>query len=200
MAAKVVASDSLNLAAGQLMQFLGGRGYMENNLASQILRDARLYSVGEGPNEALTTQIGRKARLTQAVDGYLRADPAGAEPARLLAESLGEISERWLNDPGPFADRSSALLWTDAVIGQVASDALLLAAVREANGQSPVEGRLQAIDWAQARLSRSLRRVREGEAEERLHPHCLRRRRDSRALRGLDRRRRANPPRRGELP
>ena len=170
MAAKVVASDSLNLAAGQLMQFLGGRGYMENNLASQILRDARLYSVGEGPNEALTTQIGRKARLTQAVDGYLRADPAGAEPARLLAESLGEISDRCLNGPGPFADRSSALLWTDAVIGQVASDALMLAAVRETHGQSTVEGRLRAIDWAQVRLSRSLRRAREGEADERFIP------------------------------
>ena len=72
MAAKVFGSDSLNAAAGQLMQFLGGRGYMENNLAAQILRDARLYSVGEGPNEALTTQLGRKARLTDAIDRYLR--------------------------------------------------------------------------------------------------------------------------------
>ena len=89
MAAKVIGSDSLNWAAGQLMQLLGGRGYMENNLAAQILRDARLYSVGEGPNEALTTQVGRKARLTDAIDGYLRASAAGAEPADMLATASG---------------------------------------------------------------------------------------------------------------
>jgi alkylation response protein AidB-like acyl-CoA dehydrogenase len=168
MAAKVAGSDSLNLAAAQLMQFLGGRGYMENNLASQILRDARLYSVGEGPNEALTTQIGRKARLTSALDGYLRADPAGAEPADLLATAVREVSDRCLNRPGPFADRSSALLWTDAMIGQVASDALLLAAAREAQRLNPTDRGLRAVDWAGIRLSRSLRRAREGDPEERL--------------------------------
>jgi alkylation response protein AidB-like acyl-CoA dehydrogenase len=168
MAAKVAGSDSLNLAAAQLMQFLGGRGYMENNLASQILRDARLYSVGEGPNEALTTQIGRKARLTGALDGYLRADPAGAEPADLLAAAVGEVSDRCLNRPGPFADRSSASLWTDAMIGQVATDALLLAAAREALRLSPSDRGLRAVDWALVRLSRSLLRAREGDPEERL--------------------------------
>ena len=108
MAAKVIGSDSLNWAAGQLMQFLGGRGYMENNLASQILRDARLYSVGEGPNEPLTIQVGRKARLTDSIDSYLRADPAGAEPAELLASAVREVSDRCLNRPGPFADRLGA--------------------------------------------------------------------------------------------
>ena len=106
MAAKVVGSDSLNWAAGQLMQFLGGRGYMENNLASQILRDARLYSVGEGPNEPLTMQVGRKARLTDAIDEYLRADPAGAGAADLLAAAVREVSDRCVNQPGPFGDRS----------------------------------------------------------------------------------------------
>ena len=102
MAAKVIASDSLNWAAPQLMQLLGGRGYMENNLAPQILRDARLYSVGEGPNEVLTTQVGRKARLTDTIDAYLRASPTGAGPADLLAASIGEIADRCLNRPGRF--------------------------------------------------------------------------------------------------
>ena len=90
MAAKVFGSDSLNAAAGQLMQFLGGRGYMENNLAAQLLRDARLYSVGEGPNEALTTQLGRKTRLTDAIERYLRATAAGCRPADMLAMASGE--------------------------------------------------------------------------------------------------------------
>ncbi len=141
MAAKVVGSDSLNWAAGQLMQFLGGRGYMENNLAPQILRDARLYSVGEGPNEPLTTQVGRKARLTDAIGAYLRADPGRHRAGRPAGRCrLREIADRCLNRPGPFADRSSAQLWADALIGQVASDALLLAAAREAHRRSPSDG------------------------------------------------------------
>ncbi len=170
MAAKVVGSDSLNWAAAQFMQFLGGRGYMENNLASQILRDARLYSVGEGPNEALSTQVGRKARLTDSIDSYLRANPAGAEPAQLLATAVREVSDRCVNRPGPFADRSSALLWSDAMIGQIASDALLFAAVREAQCLDPSDRRSRAVEWAEIRLARSVRRALEGDPEERLIP------------------------------
>ncbi len=64
------------------MQLLGGRGYMENNLAPQILRDARVFSVGEGPNEPLTIQVGRKARHTDAIGSYLDADRDGAEVER----------------------------------------------------------------------------------------------------------------------
>ena len=168
MAAKVFGSDSLNAAAGQLMQFLGGRGYMENNLAAQLLRDARLYSVGEGPNEALTTQLGRKTRLTDAIDRYLRASAADCRPADMLAMASGEALERCLNSPGAFADRASALLWTDALVGQLACDALLLAAVCEAQNICPSDRRLRAIDWAELRLAQSLRRAREGDHEERL--------------------------------
>ena len=147
------------------MQFLGGRGYMENNLASQILRDARLYSVGEGPNEPLTTQVGRKARLTDAIDAYLRDDPAGCEPANLLSASVSEVADRCLNRPGPFADRSSAQLWADALIGQTASDSLLLAATREANRLGPSDRLLRAVDWVEIRLARTLRRAREGDSQ-----------------------------------
>ena len=170
MAAKVAGSDSLNWAASQLMQFLGGRGYMENNLASQILRDARLYSVGEGPNEALNTQVGRKARLTDSIDSYLRADPAGAGPAERLATAVREVSDRCVNRPEPFADRSSALLWADAMLGRIATDALLLAAVREVQCLCPSDRRVRALDWAEIRLAQSLGRAREGNPEERLIP------------------------------
>jgi hypothetical protein len=170
MAAKVIGSDSLNWAAGQLVQSLGGRGYMENNLAPQILRDARLYSVGEGPNEPLTIQVGRKARLTDAIDGYLRADPAGALLADQLATSTLEIADRCVNRPGPFADRASAQLWTDALIGQLAVDMLVLAAVRSAQSRHPPGRLLPALEWAGSRLAQSLERAREGGPKERLMP------------------------------
>jgi HAMP domain-containing protein len=170
MAAKVFGSDSLNWAAGQLMQSLGGRGYMENNLAPQILRDARLYSVGEGPNEPLTIQVGRKARLTGAIDGYLCHHSAGAELAGLLALSAREITDRCLNRGGPFADRSSAQLWADTLIGRVAIDTLLLAAMREARIQRPSDRLERAVAWAEIRQARGLQLAREGCPEEQLIP------------------------------
>ncbi|MGV2437347.1 MAG UNVERIFIED_CONTAM: hypothetical protein LVT10_22630 [Anaerolineae bacterium] len=39
-------------AVDTLVQFLGGRGYIETNEASQMLRDIRILRVFEGPTEA----------------------------------------------------------------------------------------------------------------------------------------------------
>src|SRR5262249_21885211 len=88
MAAKVLGSDALNWAAGQLMQLLGGRGYMGNKIAPQMLRDARVLSVGEGPNEPLTIQVGRKARHTGAISSYLSEDLDGASVNAMLAAAV----------------------------------------------------------------------------------------------------------------
>jgi hypothetical protein len=148
------------------MQSLGGRGYMENNVAPQILRDARVYSVGEGPNEPLTIQVGRKTRLTGAIDGYLRADSASVELADSLAASAREITDRCLNRRGPFADRSSAQLWADTLIGRVAIDTMLLAATRGARDRRYPDHLQRAIAWAEIRLARGLQLAREGCPEE----------------------------------
>jgi alkylation response protein AidB-like acyl-CoA dehydrogenase len=170
MAAKVIASGGLNWAAGQLMQFLGGRGYMENNLAPQILRDARLWSVGEGPSELLTIQVGRKARLTAALTGYLRDDPSGTSLADLIAGSVRPITERCVRSQGPFEDHSSAQLWADALFGQAVAQALLLAAVRQAHHTAPSDRLARAADWAEFQLTRTLKRAWEGDSLERLIP------------------------------
>jgi alkylation response protein AidB-like acyl-CoA dehydrogenase len=170
MVAKVIGSDGLNWAASALMQYLGGRGYMENNLAPQILRDARVYSVGEGPSEPLTIQVGRKARLTDVIDQYLRAGAGGVELADCCKTVAGEVADRCLNRPGPFADRSSAQVWVDAQMGKVIADALLVAALREfARGDAP-ERIERANLWAEMRLARSIQAAREGSPNERLMP------------------------------
>ena len=166
MAAKVIGSDALNWAAGRLMQFLGGRGYMENNLAPQILRDARLLSIGEGPNEPLTTQVGRMTRHTNTIAAYLGSDPAAAE----LAAALPEVAGRCLSGSGPFADRSSAQLWADALIGRVACEALLLAATREAHRARSDDRLARALVWAEGRFAAALRRARDGRPEDRVIP------------------------------
>jgi alkylation response protein AidB-like acyl-CoA dehydrogenase len=169
MAAKVIGSEGLNRGADRLMQFLGGRGYMENNLAPQILRDARLWSIGEGPNEPLTTQVGRKARHTRAIGEYLAANPHGAELAGVLADVVPEIVDR-LHATGPFPDHSTAQVWADTLIGRFVSEALLLAATRAAHHRSPSDRLERALRWNEARFARALRRARDGRPEDSLIP------------------------------
>ena len=82
MVAKVAGTAFSNDTASDLMQLLGGRGYMENNLAPQLLRDARPLSIGEGPNEALTMHIGRSEVQTHRVSQYLRRTFGGAAACR----------------------------------------------------------------------------------------------------------------------
>ncbi len=53
----------------------------------------------------------------------------------MLAAALPEIADRCLAQPGPFADRATAQLWAEALIGQVTCDAL--APGRDPRGAPP---------------------------------------------------------------
>ncbi len=55
---KLLGSEFVWQAADDLVQLLGGRGYMEPNLAPQILRDSRLFRIFEGPSETLASFLG----------------------------------------------------------------------------------------------------------------------------------------------
>jgi acyl-CoA synthetase (AMP-forming)/AMP-acid ligase II/alkylation response protein AidB-like acyl-CoA dehydrogenase len=171
MAAKVIGSEGLNWAAAQLMQLLGGRGYMENNLAPQILRDARVLSVGEGPNEPLTTQVGRKARHTGAISSYLMTDRDGSDVDAVLAAAIHEITDRCVSGFGPFGDRSKNQLWAEWLIGGVTCEALLLAAIRAAHRRAPIAHLRRALDWSELRFARTLQRARDGRPEDQLMPN-----------------------------
>ncbi|MBQ5962539.1 AMP-binding protein [Massilia sp. ZL223] len=89
MACKCVASELLWEAADRLMQLLGGRGYLEPNLAPQLLRDARVMRILEGPTEALYAHL---AAAEQACLGFvdeMLGAPAFAEPVRAALRVAG---------------------------------------------------------------------------------------------------------------
>lgn len=143
MAAKVAGSDGAIDAANDLMQALGGRGYMENNVAPQLLRDARLMSIGEGPNETLTGYVGRTAGQTDTLTRLL-ADRWGAPGvAAQLADAAAAVTTRCQGPDAPFADRAAALSWAHAVAGHAATEAMLVAA-RGADATDPDRRRLDA--------------------------------------------------------
>ncbi|WP_269745092.1 AMP-binding protein [Methyloversatilis thermotolerans] len=60
-AAKILAPELYWQAIDHLLQCLGGRGYIEPNLAPQMMRDARVLRVFEGPTETLAAWLGARA-------------------------------------------------------------------------------------------------------------------------------------------
>lgn len=67
-ACKMSGPEYFGEAADQLVQLLGGRGYIENNIAPQLMRDARILRIFEGPTETLSMYFG--ARVNKSPEDY----------------------------------------------------------------------------------------------------------------------------------
>ena len=100
--AKIVASDSLWEAADDLVEMLGGRGYMENNIAPQIMRDCRMLRIGEGANELMTLSVGRRVYHSEALHQFLRTGLGCPEMSDRLKEASQQIQSRCLSASSPF--------------------------------------------------------------------------------------------------
>jgi alkylation response protein AidB-like acyl-CoA dehydrogenase/acyl carrier protein len=144
VACKTSAPEFFWKGVDNLVQLLGGRGYVESNLVPQMFRDARLFRIFEGPTETLNMHLGSSV-------------VHGSEPLfRFLSETLGmpqitdklrsagaEIKERCLSTSSAFADTSSALRWAYILTGELATYGILLAILKYRN--SPKLER--AIAW-----------------------------------------------------
>ena len=130
MAVKISASEAAVWAAGELMQLLGGRGYMENNVAPQLLRDARVLTVGEGPNETLGVSLGRSASQTDTIHRFLTELMGVPELARRLRDDVNQVAVQCTTGANAATGRSAAVSWACSLAGKVTCDALLLAAVQ----------------------------------------------------------------------
>ncbi len=141
MALKISTSEAAVWATGELVQMLGGRGYMENNIAPQLLRDTRALTIGEGPTETLSLSIGRAAIQTDAIGRFLHDSLNSPDLARQFKDDAHRINELCATGPDSHPNRSTAVSWACWLVGKVACDALLLAAVQAAAGRG-LDGRL----------------------------------------------------------
>jgi alkylation response protein AidB-like acyl-CoA dehydrogenase len=148
MVAKIVASDFLWKAADDLVEMLGGRGYMENNPAPQILRDCRMLRIGEGANELMTLSIGRRVLYSERFHQFLQVDLGVPEVSARVKEAAERIQHRCLSPDAPFVDRSSAVAWAHNLTGQVAIRGVLLAAAQSQAERAPHESMRRAVEWA----------------------------------------------------
>jgi len=165
-ALKTASAELLWQAADQCVQLLGGRGYVETNPAAQILRDARIFRIFEGPTEALHQFVGSSVlhgggELT----AFLRSLPEGERTAARLVEVSGELKER-VAARLDSAGRVAALRWTHHLAGELATSALLLAALAEAARRSPSPALQRATQWALLRFEEQTRRALTGSPEE----------------------------------
>ena len=161
VACKTAGPELLWKAADNLVQLLGGRGYIETNIAAQILRDARVFRIFEGPTETLNMFLGsrvlhRSAELHQFLCNGLGA-PAVSDSLRDAAE---RIQARWWSEPtAPSSDGPSALRWASMLIGEVATSAILLAAVQGAVKRTPSNQLRRAVEWARSQFDQTLERA-----------------------------------------
>ncbi|MEM9923111.1 MAG: AMP-binding protein [Cyanobacteria bacterium P01_D01_bin.50] len=147
---KVAGAEFFWKATDRLIQMLGGRGYVEPNIAPQLLRDARVCRIFEGPTETLNMFLGSRVinkseELHKFLCEALKA-PAISQSLRTAAE---QIQERCLGNQSPFQDRAASVRWASALAGEVATYAIFWAILQQANEYSGSERLRRAIEWAQ---------------------------------------------------
>jgi acyl-CoA synthetase (AMP-forming)/AMP-acid ligase II/alkylation response protein AidB-like acyl-CoA dehydrogenase/acyl carrier protein len=153
LACKTSTTELLGQAADWLVQMLGGRGYIESNGAPQILRDARVLRILEGPTETLYSHLGASLahKHSPAVD-FLGAALARPELALELGDTVARLQAAVAQRAGLFASGAQAAQWLDYRIGELAAQAFLLAAAENA-------GDATAAAWARQRFDSAVRAI-----------------------------------------
>lgn len=156
VACKTSGPELLWQAADSLIQLLGGRGYIETNIAPQILRDARVFRIFEGPTETLNMFLGSRV-LHQSSDlhQFLCNELGAATVSDSLKDAAAQIQARW-ESATSFSDRPSALRFAQMLIGEVATFAILLAAVQGAFNRTSSESLRRAVTWAKQQFDQTL--------------------------------------------
>ncbi|WP_424102088.1 AMP-binding protein [Moorena producens] len=146
-------------AADNLIQLLGGRGYIETNIAPQICRDARVFRIFEGPTETLNMFLGsRVIRKPEELYQFLSKTLEVPEVAERLKNATAEISDR-LRNKSRFWEEHTALRWAYVCTGELATWAILLAAVKRNLKQLSSESLQIAATWAELQFEQKLQLV-----------------------------------------
>jgi acyl carrier protein len=154
IACKTTGSELLGAAADSLVQMLGGRGYIESNGAPQILRDARVLRILEGPTETLYSHLGASVgQKNCASASFIGAALGRPELAADLTQTVARIKAAAARREGLFGSAAALAQWLDFRIGELAANAFLLAASETRQASAPQDSAAHAIAWARARYS-----------------------------------------------
>lgn len=163
---KVAGAEFFWQATDSLIQLLGGRGYLENNIAPLLLRDARVCRIFEGPTETLNMYLGsRTLNQNEELQQFLTQELNAPKIANQLQEVAEGIKERHLGGL-IFSNRTTSMNWAAALAGEVATFGIILAVLDEALNYSD-SGRLQrAREWAKLNFEQKCQTALSGSAIE----------------------------------
>ena len=173
-ACKISAPELFWQAADTLVQTLGGRGYIETNIAPQILRDARVLRIFEGPTETLEMFLGARIAhtLTQvapqprsqaspqnlALIPWLRETLCVPHIADCLMDAAAQIQHQFSQCVG-LSDRLTAQQWAFTWMGKLATWSILWAGLENEIAQSSAKTSTQKSSTSvltRSELERSL--------------------------------------------
>ncbi|MEM7794909.1 MAG: acyl-CoA dehydrogenase family protein [Cyanobacteria bacterium P01_C01_bin.118] len=124
---KIVGPELYWQAADHLVQCLGGRGYIETNIAPQILRDSRILRIFEGPTETLAMHLGARVQHQPTVIDQLFTDLGLAPLARELFDAAERITHHYSGAHSPFTKAVTARRQAHFAVGHVAAWAVVRA-------------------------------------------------------------------------
>ena len=130
IALKVGSSESFWKSADILMQFLGGRGYLENNLAPQIMRDARILRIVEGASEPLLISLGRNIQHSDQFLSFISHSLDSDLLRNKLKQAMQAIKNH-ADSKGRGKNPSLVSILENIEISKIAIKVLLLAGVQE---------------------------------------------------------------------
>ena len=147
-ACKILGPELYWQAADNLVQCLGGRGYIETNIAPQILRDARVLRIFEGPTESLAMYLGARVLNQSAPLRDFLTDLNLPPLANALFKATDEILAYYQSSQSPFSDEVIARQQANFVAGQATAWGLAIAALKSLPAES---GQVTSsnIEWAQ---------------------------------------------------
>ncbi|WP_083100498.1 AMP-binding protein [Pseudophaeobacter leonis] len=159
-ACKSLAPEYAWYAADGLIQQMAGRGYIETNIAPQILRDARVLRIFEGPTEPMNAHIG--ARLVQFPEDLQHYVGTRLEQPALATE-MGEMAQQiWqhhMEQPALWGGHAAAKAQAHLTIGEAAAHGLMLACLTHhfttVPDFLPAAAAKRAQDWARLRFEHS---------------------------------------------
>ena len=147
-ACKILAPEFYWQAADDLVQCLGGRGYIETNMAPQMLRDARVLRIFEGPTETLAMHLGAQIFNPRAgFKAFLSQELAAPELAERLFAVAADILARYQHSQEAIMARR----WAYLAVGELGAIALLLVIQQSTATASP-----RALSWTQLYFEQQL--------------------------------------------
>lgn len=146
---KALGPEYLHTAADALVQWLGGRGYIDANEAPQLLRDARLLRIFEGPTETMRGHLGSLWQHHGSLRELLFRPGDGAS---IAAEIAAGAEELWTTPRHPSMDVGQYTAARYGAIGELVADGIAwwLLAVPATDPAGP--------EWARRRFEASRRR------------------------------------------